>query len=121
MKAIVGSMLLTLLAACANVEPPKSTALIGDWVYADSVQSCRYSFKADGSFNGEVKQEQRMISKFTGRWTVTGKVLHYRYLSDVFGRIPPGAIDRDRLLEIKKGSFLIEAANGDRRRYVRVR
>ena len=45
--------------------------------------------------------------------------LLYTYTSDAFGRIPAGTTDRDRLVEMKADSFLIQAANGDRRRYFR--
>jgi hypothetical protein len=41
-------------------------------------------------------------------------------MSDEFDRIPAGATDRDQLVEVTKDSFLIQAANGERRRYLRV-
>jgi len=50
-----------------------------------------------------------------------GQTLHYLYLSDALGSIPTGATDHDQLLEVKKDHFVIQAANGARRRYVRVR
>jgi hypothetical protein len=115
-------MSLLLSAACTNLELANPTRnLVGDWRYADQVQSCQYSFKSDGSFTGSVKQGKRLVSKFTGRWSVTGQTLHYRYLSDALGSIPPGAIDQDLLLEVKRDFFDIQAANGERRRYVRAR
>jgi hypothetical protein len=93
---------------------------VGDWRYADQIQSCQYSFKSDGSFTGSVKQRKKLVSKFTGRWSITDQTLHYRYLSDVLGSIPAGATDQDQLLEVKRDHFLIQAANGERRRYVRI-
>jgi hypothetical protein len=51
---------------------------------------------------------------------VNGNALLYTYLSDALGRIPAGATDRDKLLGIQKDFFLIEAADGSRRRYLRV-
>ena len=120
MKSIVALVSLFLLASCANVETGRHTALVGDWLYADDVQSCRYSFESDGTFRGEVRLNNRPVSRFKGTWAVNGDALLYRYLSDVFGRIPAGASDRDRLLEIGRDSFLIQAANGDQRRYRRV-
>jgi hypothetical protein len=120
MKAVLAFVSLLSLAACATVNSTNRTRqLVGDWRYADQVQSCHYSFKNDGSFTGEVKLRRKLISKFGGRWSVRGQTLLYRYVSDALGRIPAGATDRDQLLEIKKDSFLIQAANGERRRYVR--
>jgi hypothetical protein len=120
MKAVLAFTSLLLLAACATVDSRgRARQLVGDWRYMDEVQSCQYSFRADGSFTGEVKLRRKLISKFKGRWSVRGQTLLYRYLSDALGRIPVGATDGDQLLEITKDSFVIQAANGDRRRYVR--
>jgi len=122
MRAILAFLSILLITACANVESlSRVRELVGDWRYADKIQSCRYSFSRDGSFTGEVRLQKRLVSKFTGRWSIQGQSLHYTYLSDALGRIPAGATDRDELLEVKKDSFVIHAANGDRRRYVRTR
>ena len=121
MKAFLAFISLLSLAACATLESPsRSRQLVGNWRYADRVQSCRYSFESDGSFTGEVKLRAKLISKFKGRWSVQGETLLYSYLSDALGGIPAGTIDRDALIEIKKNSFVIQAASGDRRRYVRM-
>ena len=121
MKAVLALISLLLLAACATVDSPgRARQLVGNWRYRDQVQSCQYSFENDGSFTGEVKLRKKLISKFKGRWSVQGQTLLYSYLSDALGRIPAGATDRDQLLEIRKDSFVIQAANGERRRYVRM-
>jgi hypothetical protein len=121
-KAILAFLSIFLITACASVESQSRVRqLVGDWRYADEIQSCRYSFSRDGSFTGEVRLRTKLVSKFTGRWSIKGKSLNYTYLSDALGRIPAGATDRDELLEVKKDSFMIQAANGDRRRYVRMR
>jgi len=122
MKAVLALISLFLLAACTSVDSPGRTRqLVGDWRYKDQVQSCQYSFKSDGLFTGEVKLRNKLISKFKGRWSVRSQTLLYSYESDALGRIPAGATDRDQLLEIKRDFFVIEAANGERRRYVRMR
>jgi hypothetical protein len=110
-----------LAVSCTSLPFDVRNSLIGEWRYADEIQSCRYDFKRDGSFRGEVSYRNKIVSKFNGQWTVKGDVLSYAYISDVLGRIPPGAIDRDKLLSVRKGSFLIEAADGSRRRYLRIR
>jgi hypothetical protein len=120
MKSVFVVLLLLSMAACANAEPRNRNALVGHWRYADEKQSCEYSFKADGSFTGEVRVQARLISKFTGRWTIKDDSILYTYLSDAFGRIPTGVTDRDRLLRMEPNSFLIRAANGDERRYRRI-
>jgi hypothetical protein len=121
MKPVLAALFLLSLAACAGVERQSRAGLVGHWRYADSAQSCDYSFKPDGSFTGQVRHRAKIVSNFTGRWTVSGNALLYSYLSDVYGRIPPGTTDRDQLLQVRPESFLIKAANGDHRRYRRVR
>jgi hypothetical protein len=113
-------LIICLLPCCAGVQASNRNSLVGEWRYADQTQSCHYAFKRDGTFSGEVVYRNKLISKFKGRWTVTGDVLRYTYLSDALGRIPPGAKDRDKLIGIQKDFFLIEAADGSQRRYLRV-
>jgi hypothetical protein len=121
MKTILVFISLLFIAACASVELSSGARqLVGNWRYADQVQSCQYSFRSDGSFTGEVKHRAKLVSKFTGRWSVNGRALLYKYLSDSLGSIPPGATDHDQLLEVKRDFFEIQAANGERRRYVRM-
>lgn len=110
-----------LLASCASTGPKGANAVVGEWRYADSIQSCRYHFMKDGTFVGEVRLNRKLVSDFSGTWAVEGDRLLYTYRSDKLGRIPVGATDRDRLLSIQEDSFLIEAADGNRRRYSRIR
>lgn len=109
------------LAACASLPSKGRNSLVGEWSYADKVQSCRYHFKNDGTFAGEVRLKGKLVFKFRGTWTVQGDLLFYRYISDELGGIPPGATDQDKLLSVERDSFLIEAADGKRRRYWRIR
>jgi hypothetical protein len=120
MKAVLALILVALLPGCATFDRQSRAPFVGDWLYADQVQSCRYSFSADGTFRGEVQQKATTISRFTGRWTVKGHALHYTYLTDAFGQIPAGATDRDQVLQVTRDSFLIRAMNGERRRYRRI-
>jgi len=78
-------------------------------------------FNRDGSFKGEVVYHAKLISKFTGRWSVDGDALLYTYISDELDRIPAGATDRDKLLSVHREFFIIEAADGSKRKYLRVR
>ena len=63
---------------------------------------------------------KKLISKFTGRWSVDGNNLLYTYTSDALDKIPAGTTDRDKLLSVHEEFFVIEAADGSRRKYLRV-
>lgn len=119
MKAVL-ALLCCLMASCAGLQSRAASGLVGEWRYADKIQSCRYVFKRDGSFSGEVIYRKKLISKFTGRWAVDGKNLLYTYTSDALDRIPAGATDRDKLLTVRQEFFIIEAADGSNRKYLRV-
>jgi hypothetical protein len=108
---------LCLLASCVSA----SKTLVGEWRYADPMQSCHYVFNQDGSFNAEVTYQHKLLSQITGKWRVEGRNLLYQYISDARGTVPPGSIDRDKLLNIQPGFFEIEAADGSRRTYVRMK
>ena len=120
MKGLI-SLAFLLLISCVSIERSTARRLTGEWLYADKTQSCRYIFKRDGTFNGEVLVQAKLISKFTGRWSVEGHTLLYQYEKDLLGRIPPGALDHDNLLAVRQDSFTIEAADGSRREYRRIR
>jgi hypothetical protein len=63
----------------------------------------------------------KLVLKFAGQWKMEKQAIRYVYLSEARGRIPRGTTDRDQLLELREDSFVIQAANGERRRYVRSR
>ena len=117
----VSALILCLLASCAALQPISRSKLAGEWRYTDKIQTCYYVFKKDGTFNGEVTFHRKLISKFTGRWSVRDDTLLYHYTSDALDRIPAGAMDRDKLLSVQRDFFTIEAADGSRRRYTRIR
>jgi hypothetical protein len=118
---IVLALTLCLMASCAGLRWDSPSSLLGEWRYADKFQSCHYVFNRDGTFRGEVVYHTKLISKFTGRWSVTGGALLYTYVGDVLDRIPAGATDRDKLLSVRQDFFIIEAADGSKRKYLRVR
>jgi hypothetical protein len=116
--AIIGSL---ALASCALWNHANQRPLVGEWRYADATQNCQYVFAADGSFSGTVALRGKKISQFTGRWRLEHSRLMYVYTGDALGRIPPGSTDQDKLLAIAPDRFEIEAADGSRRTYRRVR
>ncbi len=119
MKSLLALMLF-LLVSCAAVDRDPAMTLAGEWLYKDPAQSCRYLFKNDGTFSGEVTQRGESLSRFRGKWAVQGDALLYEYTGDALGRIPPGTRDRDKLLEVRKDEFIIEASDGSRRSYRRI-
>ena len=120
MKAVF-ALILCSLASCAGLSSSFPQSLVGEWRYADKTQACHYVFNRGGTFNGDVVYHGKTISRFTGRWSVDRDVLLYTYISDEFKRIPAGATDRDKLLNVAPEFFIIEAADGSKRRYLRVR
>ena len=120
MKAVL-ALTLCLMASCAGLRSRYSSRLVGEWRYADKIQACHYVFNRDGNFRGEVFYQAKLISKFTGRWSVDGDTLFYTYSSDELDRIPAGATDRDKLLRVHRDFFIIEAADGSKRKYLRIR
>lgn len=114
--------LLALLAvSCATAERTAEKKLVGEWRYADNIQSCRYRFASDRTFAGEVVYRGKKVSQFAGRWTVKRDKLLYEYTSDALGTISPGSTDSDQLVAVAADHFEIEAADGSRRRYSRMR
>ncbi|MFL6520444.1 MAG: hypothetical protein ACJ8NS_09520 [Chthoniobacterales bacterium] len=121
MKAVLALFSLLVIASCTTTGARTGAKLVGNWGYSDEVQSCHYSFNPDGSFSGEVNRGGKLALKFAGKWKVEKQAILYVYLSEARGRIPPGTTDRDQLLELREDSFVIQAANGERRRYLRIR
>lgn len=119
MKALL-ALLFCLLASCAGLQSSPNS-LVGEWRYADKIQSCHYVFNRNGAFNGDVVYHGKTISKFTGRWAVEQNTLLYTYNGDALDRIPAGATDRDKLLSVQEEFFVIEAADGSKRKYLRIR
>lgn len=120
-KNLVGFALAAgLFVSCATVSPRIQDQLVGEWRYADRAVTCHYVFDPDGRFHGEVTSDGGPLSRFTGRWSVEGDTLLYQYTGDALNRIPAGSVDRDKLVKVERDAVTIEAADGSRRRYVRV-
>ena len=121
MKAVLALFSLLMIASCATTGSLAGSKLVGNWRYSDEIQRCHYSFNRDGSFSGEVSRSGKLALKFSGQWRLENHAILYVYLSEARGRIPRGTTDRDQLLELRGDSFVIQAANGERRRYLRGR
>jgi hypothetical protein len=119
MKAIF-VLSFALMTSCAFMQSSTERKLTGEWRYTDQIQSCHYVFQSNGAFSGEVIYHRKLISKFTGHWSARDDILLYHYTSDALDRIPAGTMDRDQLLMVRKDFFVIQAANGRKRRYSRI-
>jgi hypothetical protein len=121
MKSALAIAISLIMAACANSVRNPATGLVGEWRYADTIQSCHYVFKNDGTFSGEVVYQGAKVSQFKGKWSVQGDQLLYDYVSDAMGNIPPGSKDSDKLVTVAGNYFVIEARDRSKRRYHRIK
>ena len=95
--------------------------LLGHWRYDDDSQSCDCVFFEDGTFTGSITRRKKVISEFTGQWSLENDTLTYIYASDAFNLIEPGYRDRDKLVEVSKDYYVVKPIGGHDRKYVRVR
>ena len=111
-----------LLAAATAGPAITKDHLVGHWRWTDTAttRSIEYIFRDDGTFTGSAKEKGETMAEFTGKWSVEGDALHYEYSGDTSGRAPVGAKDRDKLLEVTKEYYVIQARTGAKRKYVRV-
>jgi hypothetical protein len=113
-------LLLILLPLLAGAAPRLNQLLVGRWRYADKNYSCTYSLRDDGSFDGEVRKESKLMGRFAGRWWISGDTIHYKYTGSSLKGVPVGTIDKDKLVEIEREHFVIVAFDGSRRTYERI-
>lgn len=116
---------ILLLAAffaqsCSTVGEKAKSGLVGQWRWVDSRHTAEYVFLENGNFTGYVSGDGALLSKFTGKWLLREGTIFYEYAGDKMGRIRAGTRDRDKVLEIAHDYFVIEAADGSVRKYVRV-
>jgi hypothetical protein len=111
-----------LFASCLTIPEKADSKLIGKWRSTDRRgHTAEYEFLANGTFRGSVTDyDGSLLSEFVGRWVFRDRVISYEYTSDKTGRIRAGTKDRDKLLGIGRDHFVIEAADGSVRKYVRV-
>ena len=78
-------------------------------------------FGADGEFSGRVVREGAPVFTYSGKWTLKDADLDYVYTKSSLASIPSGTHDHDRLVELTKDYYVIEALDGSRRKYSRVK
>ena len=120
-KALLVLLAISVVSCATAGKPPRRDALIGKWRSANGAQVGEYRFLPNGTFTGSVTSGGGLLAKFTGRWALREGAIAYEYLTDATGNIPPGTKDQDKLVAISADRYTIQAADGSRRNYVRVR
>ena len=123
MSTIAKTILLLaafLSQSCSTIGEKAENKLVGRWRWTDSRHTAEYVFLENGNFSGYVTADGTLLSNFTGKWLVRDGAILYEYTRDKTGRIPPGTKDRDKLRAVAHDHFVIEAADGSIRKYVRV-
>ena len=77
----------------------------------------------DGSFIGQLTQDEKVLWAYAGKWSLDGDTLNYEYTKSSIDRIPVGSKDHDTLTEITGEYFIIQASgtDGKMRKYVRLK
>lgn len=122
---INGVKLLALLAVicisgCTAIGPRSQASLVGRWRYQNPQQMVEYVFAKDGTFIGHVSARGMVVADFTGKWSLTPDAILYEYTSDKKGTISPGTRDRDELVSLASDAYVIQARDGQQRKYVRI-
>jgi hypothetical protein len=108
------------MTSCSTVGArTESQKLVGRWRSTSAQHVAEYIFLGNGTFSGFVASEGALLSQHTGKWLLRDGAILYEYTSDKIGRIRVGTKDRDKLLKIGRDYFVIEAADGSVRKYVR--
>ena len=115
------SFIIVLLTCAAAIASPTKDQLIGHWGYGDEKLGSEHTFRADGTFTGTVIKDGNVAWRYAGKWSLVGDILNYEYTESSLERIPVGTTDRDKLIEITKDYYIIEARDGSRRKYSRVK
>ena len=117
---VIASALWILATSLVFADSPNGKRLIGHWRHVNEDKIGEIIFNHDGTYSGHLAHKGAMVWEFAGKWSVEGKILSYEYTRSSCENIPAGTRDRDRLLELARDYYLIEAADGARRTYWRV-
>jgi hypothetical protein len=117
---MIAFVLLLLTAPFLFADSPNRDRLIGHWRHVHEEKIGEIIFNHDGTYSGHVAHKGAVVWEFAGKWSVEGKILSYEYTRSSCENIPAGTRDQDKLLELAREYYLIEAADGTRRTYWRV-
>lgn len=120
MKLIV-VLFLMLSARLVAAEFP-AEKMVGQWRYTSKKDNivCNITYSKDGKFFGEVIRNDKKSFVYKGKWKLDGKKLLYTYTYSSKPWIKAGTLDQDEIIEFDAKYYLIKAANGRHRKYVRI-
>ena len=118
----IRALVLFLVVAAAQYCPaePTKEQLVGHWRYLGENQNVDYTFKADGTFSGQITEEGNVVLAISGNWSLDGNKLTYEITKSTPEVITPGTIDRDKITEITRDYYIIETAFYAKRQYSRI-
>lgn len=122
MRSTLLCLILFLVPAVTFASDPNADKLIGHWRFTNEMDgvSCDITFQSGGTYLGSCARKGNIIWKYEGIWSLQGQILNYEDTASSLPDIPPGTKDQDKLIEITKGYFIIEASGGAKRKYIRV-
>ncbi len=99
-------------AAPAAGEPD----IVGKWQYSDGRgYTCVLSFNPNGTFDGHLGNKNEAHLAFAGTWKRKENRILYTY------KRPQPAKDEDKIIALEPTFFIIQAQNGEQRRYERIK
>ncbi len=122
-KAAARIAALGFLIFAGTAHADDRTALVGTWHDERTVQGAKFTsdmtLAKDGTFSGYVDQNGRRIWNFAGKWTLTGKALHYDYTKSDSAQVPAGTKDDDVVLEVTPTKLRLKSQSGEETTMVR--
>ncbi len=109
---------LGLLIVAGAAHADDRTALLGTWhgektIPQAGVLTSDMTFAKDGTFYGHVDRAGQRIWNFAGKWDLKEKWLHYNYTKSDVPDVPPGATDKDRVIEITQTMLKLQTDSGE--------
>ena len=104
------------LAEAAGVDQ----RLLGRWVCDVGEVTVEMTFLPNGLFKGRLIGHGGVSFAGEGKWSVEGNRLFYLYTKYSIPRNQESKPDVDILIEVGDGFFVVQAHDGQRRRYTRV-
>ena len=121
--ARIAQLALGFLLVAGAAHADDRTALLGTWHDEQKMEGTTLTsdvtFAKDGTFSGYVDQNGRRVWNFGGKWTLTGKALHYDYTKSDSPQIPAGTKDHDVVLEVTPTKLKLKAQTGEETTMVR--
>jgi hypothetical protein len=109
-----------LLVSAAGFAAPSKEQFVGHWRYLGDTQTVDYTFRADGTFTGNMSEDGKVVLQYTGKWSIEGDKLKYEYISSKPKVIDAGTTDLDTITEVTRDYYIIETKYYAKRQYSRV-